>query len=284
VSVRVRPMEAGDVPRVDDVTSAAFGDLGQRVGAYLGPPSDPRGFAIRVRHLLATDPGGSWVAERDGELCGVALALVREGVWGLSLLVVRPELQSQGVGRELLARTWAYGQSAGARGFIILASRDQRALRSYVSLGLDLHPSMNAHGRPRGIEPPGDVRPWRPDDAPWIDEVDRAVRGGAHGSDFDALREAGAAVTVVAERGYVVAREGGLRMLAATDEDAATALLRSYLAGAGERAYVDWLTSAQQWAIRTCIDAGLHLDVSGAVLTGGELGPMRPYLPAGAYL
>jgi GNAT superfamily N-acetyltransferase len=277
-------MEPDDVPRVDGVSSAAFEELNERVGLYLGPPSDPRGSAIRVAHLLATDPGGAWVAERDGELGGVALALVREGVWGLSLLVVRPELQSQGVGRELLARTWAYGQEAGARGFIILASRDQRALRSYVGLGLDLHPALNASGRPRGVTAPGGVRPWRPDDAAWIDEVDRAVRGGAHGSDFDAIREAGGTLTVLPERGYVAAREGGLRLLAAADEDAARTLLRAYLAGAGERAYVDWLTSAQQWALRTCIDAALQLDLSGAVLTGGELGPMRPYLPAGAYL
>jgi GNAT superfamily N-acetyltransferase len=276
-------MEPADVPLVDGVSAAAFGDLNERIGEYLGPPSDPRGAAIRAGHLLATDPGGSWVAEHDGELCGVALALVREGVWGLSLLVVRPEVQSQGVGRELLARTWVYGQQH-ARGFIILASRDQRALRSYVKLGLDLHPALNAHGRPRGVEAPDDVRAWRPEDTEWMNEVDRAVRGGAHGSDFDAMREAGGAVTVLPGRGYVSARQGGLRLLAAIDDDAASALLRAYLAGAGERAYVDWLTSAQQWAIRTCVDAGLHLDLSGAVLTGGELGPMRPYLPAGAYL
>ena len=47
-------------------------------------------------------------------------AIVREGVWGLSLLVVRPDAQSSGAGRELLDRAYEYGD--GARGRIVLAS------------------------------------------------------------------------------------------------------------------------------------------------------------------
>ena len=72
---------------------------------------------------------------------------MREGVWGLSLLVVRPDAQSSGVGRELLDRAYEYGD--GARGWIVLASRDARALRSYARLGLALHPAVAARGRPR---------------------------------------------------------------------------------------------------------------------------------------
>jgi GNAT superfamily N-acetyltransferase len=274
-------MEQRDVHGVDAVSAAAFGDLSERLGPYPGPSSDPTASAVRVAHLLETDPGGAWVAERDGELCGVALALVREGLWGLSLLVVRPEVQSQGVGRELLARAWAHG--AAARGRVILASRDQRALRSYVRLGLDLAPALHAVGRPRGIGAPTGLRALRPEDRPWLDEVDRAVRGAAHGPDIDALLATGATVTVLPDRGYAIERDGALRLLAATDDEAAGALLRAYLATT-KRAFVDWLTSAQQWAIRACVDAGLRLDASGAVLTAGELGPLRPYLPSGAYL
>jgi GNAT superfamily N-acetyltransferase len=284
VPVRIRPMERSDVHRVDAVSSAAFADLNDRVGAYPGPSSDPSASAVRVGHLLATDPGGAWVAEgEDGALCGVALALVREGVWGLSLLVVLPDVQSQGVGRELLARAWAYGEGR-AHGFVILASRDQRALRSYVRLGLDLHPALNAAGRPRGVSAPAGVRPWQEGDRAWADEVGRAVRGGAHGDDIGALLAAGATASVLPERGYAVSKGGAVRLLAAADEEAARTLLQAQLAAAADGIFVDWLTSAQQWAIRACIDAGLALDISGAVLTGGELGPMRPYLPSGAYL
>jgi hypothetical protein len=240
--------------------------------------------AVRLRHLLATDPGGAWVAERDGGVAGCALALLREGIWGLSLLVVRPELQSAGVGRELLARATAYGE--GARGRLILASRDARALRAYVRLGLDLHPAAIATGTPRGVDPPAGIRPAAPDDRPWIDAVGRTVRGAAHGDDLDAFAAADATVSVLPERGYAVSRGGSLKLLAATDEQAARALLRAHLAAvAGSEATVEWLTSSQQWAIRECLDAGLTLDsAGGAVLTGGELGAMVPYLPSGAYL
>ena len=56
-------------------------------------------------------------------MVGAALALEREGLWGLSLLVVSPALQSQGVGRALLERTLEYA-GGGERGAVILASPD----------------------------------------------------------------------------------------------------------------------------------------------------------------
>jgi hypothetical protein len=36
--------------------------------------------------------------------------------------------------------------------------------------------------------------------------------------------------------------------------------------------------------VRTCLDAGLALSPDGPMFTGGQLGPMRPYIPSGAYL
>ena len=68
---------------------------------------------MRFRRLLDADPGGAWVAERDGALAGAALALLREGLWGLSLLVVDPPAQGAGAGRELLRA--GVGATATAR-------------------------------------------------------------------------------------------------------------------------------------------------------------------------
>jgi hypothetical protein len=36
--------------------------------------------------------------------------------------------------------------------------------------------------------------------------------------------------------------------------------------------------------VRTCLDAGLALSPDGPIFTGGRLGPLRPYIPSGAYL
>jgi GNAT superfamily N-acetyltransferase len=263
---------------------AAFDDLARRFGEPPEPPGPVATAHARIGRLLASDPGGAWVAERGGEVVGCSLALIREGVWGLSLLVVRPDAQSTGVGRELLARAWAYG--AGARGWIVLASRDSRALRSYARLGLDLHPALAARGRPRRVAPAPAVRPGTPADLPLTVEVDRVVRGAAHGDDVSALLEAGGDFLVLPDRGYAVVRDGAVRQLAARDPAGAAELLRACLASAGGReAHVEWITSAQGWAVRPCLDAGLELKLDvGAVFLAGDVGPFTPYIPSGAYL
>jgi GNAT superfamily N-acetyltransferase len=280
----VRPLEVSDIDAVHEVSVDAFQDLNRRFGEPPEPPGPIVSARVRMRHLLATDPGGAWVAESGGEVVGCSLALMREGVWGLSLLVVSPRAQSTGVGRELLARAHEYG--AGARGRIVLASRDPRALRSYARLGLQVHPAVAARGRPRRATAPPDVRWGTAADLPLTVEVDRAVRGAAHGDDIVALLEAGGEMLVLPERGYAVVRDGVVRQLAARDDDGAATLLRACLARAGAReASVEWITSAQNWALAPCLEAGLELRMDlGAVFLAGDVGPFSPYLPSGAYL
>ena len=74
-----------------------------------------------------------------------ALAIRREDIWGLSLLIVRPDQQSTGLGRALLRRANEYAD--GARGRIILSSPDPRALRAYSRLGLEIHPCAGRRRR-----------------------------------------------------------------------------------------------------------------------------------------
>src|ERR671916_285972 len=124
----IRPMTENDVDAALELTNVAFQDLDRRFGRPPEPPPDPAMAGIRYRHLVRTDPGGAWVAEDESGMIGCALALLREGVWGLSLLVVRPGLQSAGVGSGLLRRAYDYG--AGARGKIILSSPHPRAMRA----------------------------------------------------------------------------------------------------------------------------------------------------------
>ncbi len=152
-------MEPADADAVYAASTAAFEDLERRLGGSPDPAAPGSGATHRVGRFVRTDPGGAWVAERDGGVVGGALAIVREGVWGLSLLVVRPDAQSSGAGRELLARAFAYGE--GARGHIVLASRDPRALRAYARLGLALHPALAAVGRAQVAAVP-ELRP-----GPW---------------------------------------------------------------------------------------------------------------------
>jgi GNAT superfamily N-acetyltransferase len=282
--MRVRPMEPADAEAVYAVSLAAFADLEVRLGGDPEPPGPGAGAAHRVGRFQRTDPGGAWVADRGGEVVGGALGIVREGVWGLSLLVVRPDAQSSGVGRELVARAFEYGN--GARGRIVLASRDPRALRAYARLGLEMHPAAAAVGRARVPTPPSEVRPGSADDLPLTEAVDRHVRGSAHGEDILALIESGSRLLVLPERGYAMVRGAELRLLAAFDTDSAATLLRACLAATdGAECSVDFITSAQQWAVAPCLEAGLELRAEGgAVFLSGDVGPFSPYLPNGSYL
>jgi GNAT superfamily N-acetyltransferase len=281
----IRPMREDDVDAAHALAVTTFDAYSLARGEEPEPSPDPSTVPPRYLHPLRTDPGGCWVAEQDGRLTGCAIALLREGVWGLSLLVVHPDRQSAGVGRELLQATWKYG--AGARGWIIMASGDPRALRSYARLGLTGHPVFIAEGEPRAVGMPDGVRVGALADQALCDAADRHARGAAHGSDIGAYLEMGLTLVVAEDRGYAMIRyDAGVRQLAAFDEDGARAVLRGALAHLeGHKIAVESLSALQSWAVPVCLDAGLQLRAgSGALFTGGDVGPFTPYLPSGAFL
>jgi GNAT superfamily N-acetyltransferase len=278
-------MRHEDVTAVIELAFRCFDDLADRRGEPRADRWDPEVAAIRHRQVLRTDPGGCLVAVADGDVVGAAEAILRDGVWGLSLLIVDPGAQSAGLGSQLLRRAGAYGD--GARGRLILSSQDPRAMRAYTRLGLWPQPCLKAVGTARAVRSPAAVRAGTRADIPLTEAVDRAVRGAAHGSDIACFVEMGAELLVVPDRGYTVLREDGApRLLAATDEDAARDLLQAVLARAdGRETEVEWLSERQRWALDVCLDAGLELRTdAGAVFADGEIGPFRPYLPSGAFL
>ena len=239
---------------------------------------------LRVRHLVGTDPGGAWVTlDGDGAVDGAALALVREGIWGLSLLIVRPGRQSGGSGRTLMGAASGYG--ADARGGIIMASADSRALRTYWRAGYELRPSFDAEGDLRSRPAPSPlVREGRwPQDRDLADELSRLQRGASHGPDLDAMLAAGCRLLVHDDGGFAVVAGPRVVLLAARDERIGRALLETALSDAG-KGVVWFLDAKQQWALDVALRAGLELRPAGAVCVRGEVGPMRPYLPSGAYL
>jgi len=280
-----RPMRTDDALAVHELAFRSFTDLGERLHEPPQPAPRPDHALIRINQLIERDPGGAWVTERDGQPAGAAIAIDRDGLWGLSLLVVDPAHQSAGLGRELLACSLSYA-GGGRRGAVILASPDARALRAYARAGFAPHPCLQASGRPQGVERPAGVRDGGAADRALTERVDLAVRGAAHGSDIEALLRADGRLLVVEERGYAVVGPGGVRLLAALDETAAADLVRAALAAAptDEDVHVEWITARQGWAIGPVLEAGLSLASEGAVFVRGDVGPFRPYLPSGAYL
>jgi GNAT superfamily N-acetyltransferase len=283
---QLRPLQADDVEGAYGTNIAAFGDLDRRHGRPPSPKPPLEAFALRAEHLRTTDPDGAWVAERDGRIVGVALALLREGIWGLSLLALHPDEQGRGTGRALLERTLAYGD--GARGGIILASDDSRAIGLYARAGFRLLPAIEADGVPRRRPSwPDEVREGSAGDLPATIGIDQAIRGAARPQDLGAFLATGRRLLLVDGRGYAVVDPGSttrISTLAALDEDAAAALARAAFALAEQEAAIWFITAGQDWAVRAALDAGLQLRPAGPVLVRGEVGPLRPYIPSGAYL
>lgn len=283
---RVRPLRADDVAPAVEVWQAAVADLRARLrlpGRDLAPADRTR-LAGRIDHLRSTDPDGSWVADRDGRLVGLAQSFVRESYWVLSLLGVEPAFQSSGTGRALLEPALAYG--SGCRG-TIQASQDPRAVRLYATAGFDLHPSMDASGvlgQPRPAAP-STVRTGGIADLAVADAIDRAVRGSARTADLrHELEHNRSTLLLDGERAYAVATHDRLIALAGLDEGSATGVLAAafHLAPSGGAYEVGWLTARQQWAVRAALAAGLSLHPRGPVMVRGMDGPPAPYLPSGA--
>jgi GNAT superfamily N-acetyltransferase len=243
----------------------------------------------RHRHVLHHDPDGAWVAEEDGRISGVALALVRERVWILSLFAVDAAHRNTSLGAQLLGRALLYAK--GCKGAMIASSGHPAAMRSYARAGFDLHPTLSASGPVRrGRIPAGlAVRDGSEGDLELAADVDRAIRGAAHGPDLERMLRTGCRLIVAdgpAGRGYVAEQIGSPALLAATEPAAARDLLWACLERTppGEKADVDWITSRQNWAVPVTLDAGLSLSAAGPICTRGDLGPLTPYLPSGPFL
>jgi GNAT superfamily N-acetyltransferase len=281
----IRPLLPGDVVAAQQVSARALNDLAPRVGEDVleqTPEVVERG-RDRIAHLQQTDPQGAWVAEIEGEVAGCALALVRDGMWFLSLLMVDPPHQGKGLGKQLLDATLA---TATDRSWI-LATADPAALRRYQRAGFDLHASYTAKGSVdrTTIPPVQGVRTGSYDtDAQLVDEVATAVRGASMAQDLHYLAHRLMRLLVVDDaggRGFALLRPGGVASLAASTEDAARRLLWTAIAEAGDRVEIDWLSHDKQWAIDVCLDARLSL-VGGATLCFRGQPPMPLYLPSGA--
>ncbi|WP_240617464.1 GNAT family N-acetyltransferase [Nocardioides speluncae] len=295
MTVAIRPMHDQDVAAVEQLTDEGFYELDLRTVQRDWPDPERRTAAhskvwmARTRHFLATDPGGCWVAEQDGELVGAAASFNRELMWILATYAVRPGLQGQGIGAQLLAAALQHGQGC-LRG-MLSASSDPKAVRRYRLAGFSLHPQMFLRGVvDRSTLPVVDrVRDGNAADVDLMNSVDRQTRGAAHGPDHEFLLE-NAARLVVADRttgsGYAyVAENGSPLLLAATNRRTAADLLWESLASSPPdgKVTVPHLTAVNEWAVDVGLAARLELHQSG-YLALRNMKPPAPYIHHGALL
>jgi ribosomal protein S18 acetylase RimI-like enzyme len=289
MSVTIRPLLPDDAA---PAAAAAHTALERLYREELTPEemaNRSAGGTARVAHLQRTDPGGCWVAEIDGQIVGAAISIIREGVWGLSLLAVLPDFQGRGIGTRLYAPALAYG--ADEPGGIILSFSHPAAMRRYARTpGCRLLPTVGFSGAWDPCRAPAALR-CRPGnlaaDAQTIDGASRHVRGASHMRDLpSALGRPGAMLLVIEGEGFACCRNDALWLLAAHTEAAAEDLLWGTITSGSRRGTFtyDFVTAENQWAIRVGLEAGLAIAPCGPIFVRGQLGSMAPYLPSGSYL
>jgi hypothetical protein len=188
----------------------------------------------------------------------------------------------------LLDRALLY--SEGCRGAMIASSRHPAAMRRYALAGFTLQPTLMASGKLRRSSLPAGLktREGNEEHMQFAADVDRVLRGAAHGPDLDFMLRTGHRLLVAddaAGRGYAVIWDGSPALLAATTPETAAGLLWSCLAeSSGEAVEVHWITGSQNWAVPVVLEAGLSLSPAGPICVRGVLGPLTPYLPSGPFL
>jgi GNAT superfamily N-acetyltransferase len=287
--VRIRPMTVDDVPAAERVTAVGFHELDTRMFRRSWPDpqlrSPERGeiWTDRVRHLLGTDPGGSWVAERDDQVLGIVVSFVRERMWLLASYAVVPEAQGLGLGKALLAPALDHGRGC-LRG-MFNASSDPKALRRYHAAGFTLYPQMFFRGTPDRSQLPvvEQVREGTESDIDLMDSVDRRTRGAAHGPDHQLLlRQFRLVVSETSSSQGYAYLDDGVAVLAATDRRTASRLMWEAIASSDD-VLVPHITPENSWAVDVGLAARLDLYQEG-YLALRNMRPPKPYLGHGALM
>lgn len=282
-------MRAEDVPDAYTVNSLALADTDEERERFrTRPEAENERRRALYHHVLATDPGGCFVAHSGGRVVGSALSVRRESMWVLVLFAVEEGHRGAGVGARLISRAREYG--AGCAGGMIASSTHPGAMRRYSLAGFDLRPTLMASGTVDRVSLPGvnGIRERGEADLDLAADVDRRLRGAAHGPDLEFLLGNEGRLLVADRpdgRGYAALWRETPHVLGATSETVAADLLRAGLAAAAEETVeVRWITAGQDWAIRVALEAGLSLSAAGPICTRGALGPLTPYLPSGPFL
>ena len=286
----IRPLRDDDVAAADELAWFALSEVGEQFGFSMGVRDDARitWARARIRHIATHDPQGSVVAERDGEIIGIGLAVRRGSLWFLSLLAVRKGLQGGGVGRRLLDATLDYGKACPTA--MICSSPDPKALRRYGRAGFELHAGFEANGTPDRSQVPADLGVREGDwdrDAELFEQLVTERRGEPLGPDLDFCRERGMRMLVrdgatPADRAAIVLRPGHLGTLAAASDEAAARVLWAAIAESSGEITIGYLLNNQQWAIDVALAARLPLALTDTLCTRG-MRPPSPYLPSGIF-
>jgi len=109
----IRPIRPDEIPEVRELDRTTFQDLFVRLRGR------PASLDIREVEYFElwhhTDPEGAMVAEEDGEIIALSMCHARGTAGWVGPLAVKPDAQSRGVGKQLMAAAFDYFGRRGCR-------------------------------------------------------------------------------------------------------------------------------------------------------------------------
>ncbi|MFL5681070.1 MAG: GNAT family N-acetyltransferase [Chloroflexota bacterium] len=271
--ITFRKATTADLPACTAIWRDALNDYMGRLNLPEIPPENASIGRLHA-HLLATDPDGFVVAERDGRPIGFTSSVRRGDLWFLSMLFVRPGEQGAGLGRALLA------ELLPADGAALATATDSAQPISnalYATYGIVPRvPLLNFVGRPmpgaRVPSLPAGVTATRLDPstaatAAELDAVDADVVGFVRPADHGFLVGEGRVAFAYRSRagetlGYGYTSEAGrVGPVAVRDESLLPAVLGHILTAVVPRgASALWVAGSAGRAVVALLELGLRLD------------------------
>ena len=277
-------------------------DLARRQG-NTPPPMRPRDIAFALAHLQRTDPRGFHVAVRSRRVVAFASTIVRGNTHFLSMFWALPGLQSQGVGRQVLARAFEGPRPPASAVRCVFASLDTRAQMLYLKFGMRprgmfylLKGAPNESPRPRRtveLEQVGKPGKATPRMLAIAARFDRTFRGTRRDADIRFVMSLKGARFFVARAGrkvvgYAIVNEKGrigpAGVVNPRDSAGLAWAIKEVARGLQAKEVFVVVPGTNAGALRAFFDAGMKAEFFGAWMSAKPVGSFDGYLLAGGML
>lgn len=282
----IRPAQPADMPACVEVYNQSLTDMQARHN-FPPSPGQPTGEMLALyEHILET--GIFHVTEVDGQIAGIACAILRGPWWFLSGFWVRPGMQRSGLGGPLLRRVREAGRQAGANQFFVWSSADLPAMAAYLKLGM-LPGCQILTFEGKALLPPEPPVGYalEPLDNAFAGQVDERILGAQRQCDHEFWSRTGAEGFQVCSQGKLIGyfyQAGGLIGPAAwLDPAHATPLLTLACQTAAHQVSSTRLRipGMNHAALRYALGTGLQLIGYSHLLLTASFGRLEQYLPSG---
>ncbi|WP_193213001.1 GNAT family N-acetyltransferase [Luteolibacter marinus] len=189
MAIELVPATEEAIPRLSDICHRAFSALHDRFGIERDIPTPEVGEMILSQTVKRPDYTGI-MAVLHGKVVGSNFLTFVDEVAGVGPITVDPDLQSKGIGRQLMQ--WAIDESR-RRGIrqvrLFQEALNTASLSLYTSLGFEWRDSAALMQAMPAAEDDDAVRPMGPADLPAVAELSRRAYGYSRAGDAGQLLE-----------------------------------------------------------------------------------------------